>query len=63
MVDENGTAVILKNNKPRYVLIEYSQLEKEEIVNDMEVEDVARDILSKHMRAFEELEKWIANLS
>lgn len=26
LVDENGAAVILKNNKPRYVLIEYSQL-------------------------------------
>ena len=55
MVDENGVAVILKNNKPRYVLIEYSQLEKEEMVDDMEVEDVAKNILSKHMRAFEEL--------
>ena len=57
MVDENGAAVILKNNKPRYVLIEYSQLEKEEIVGDMEVENVAKNILSKHMRAFEELAK------
>lgn len=57
MVDENGAAVILKNNKPRYVLIEYSQLEKEEIVNDMEVEDVAKDILSRHMKAFKELAK------
>lgn len=55
MVDENGAAVILKNNKPRYVLIEYSQLEKEEVVGDMEVEDVAKNVLSKHMRAFEEL--------
>ena len=58
MVDENGAAVILKNNKPRYVLIEYSQLEKDEIVGDMEVEDVAKNILSKHMRAFEELARW-----
>ena len=24
MVDENGTAVILKNNVPRYVLMEFS---------------------------------------
>lgn len=37
MVDENGAAVIFKNNKPRYVLIEYSQLEKEEVIGDMEV--------------------------
>ena len=57
MVDENGAAVILKNNKPRYVLIEYSQLEKEKIVDDMEVEDVAKNILSKHISAFEELAK------
>lgn len=57
MVDENGAAVILKNNKPRYVLIEYSQLEKEEIIGEMEVDEVARKILSKHMRAFEELAK------
>lgn len=57
MVDEKGAAVILKNNKPRYVLIEYSQLEKEKEVEDMEVEDVAKNILFKHMRAFEELAK------
>ncbi len=57
MVDENGAAVILKNNKPRYVLIEYSQLEKEEIIGDMEVEEVAKNILSRYMKAFEELAK------
>ncbi|MCF6464505.1 type II toxin-antitoxin system Phd/YefM family antitoxin [Clostridium sp. Cult2] len=57
MVDENGAAVILKNNKPRYVLIEYSQLEKEEIAGEMEVDEVAKKILSKHMKAFEELAK------
>lgn len=26
MVDENGTAVILKNDTPRYILIDYSKL-------------------------------------
>lgn len=57
MVDENGAAVILKNNKPRYVLIEYSQLEKEEIVDNIEVGEIAKSILSKHMKAFEKLAK------
>ncbi|HZK27239.1 MAG TPA: type II toxin-antitoxin system Phd/YefM family antitoxin [Thermoclostridium sp.] len=57
MVDENGAAVILKNNKPRYVLMEYSQLDKEELIDDMEVRDVAKNILSRHMKAFEELAK------
>lgn len=40
MVDGNGAAVILKNNKPRYVLIEYSQLEKEETVDEMEIDAI-----------------------
>ena len=63
LVDENGAAVILKNNKPRYVLIEYSQLEESEEseafdAEDTEVEDVAKSILSKHIKAFEALAKW-----
>jgi antitoxin Phd len=57
MVDENGTAVILKNNVPRYVLIEYSQLKKIEAIGDEEVDEVAKKVLSKHMKAFEELSK------
>ena len=58
LVDENGAAVILKNNVPRYVLIEYSQLENEETIGDEEVDKVAKRVLSKHMKAFEELAKW-----
>jgi antitoxin Phd len=57
MVDENGAAVILKNNVPRYVLIEYSQLGEVETMGDEEVEKVAKRLLSKHKRAFEVLSK------
>lgn len=58
MVDENGIAVILKNNTPRYVLIDYSKLEKNAIADNATVEDVANNILNKHLKAFEELAKW-----
>jgi len=58
LVDENGAAIILKNNVPRYVLIEYSQFQKEQISDDEEVDKVAKRILSKYMKAFEELAKW-----
>lgn len=57
LVDENGAAIILKNNVPRYVLIEYSQLENEETIGYEEVDKVAKRVLSKHMKAFEELAK------
>ncbi|WP_367566976.1 type II toxin-antitoxin system Phd/YefM family antitoxin [Lacrimispora sp.] len=57
LVDENGVAVILKNNVPRYVVIEYSRLEENENADDQMVEDIAEQILTKHIKAFEELAK------
>ena len=34
MVDENGAAIILKNNVPRYILMEFNQLEEEQLAGD-----------------------------
>lgn len=60
LVDENGAAVILKNNVPKYVIIEYNEIKKEDVIKeakDETVEEVSKRILSKHIRAFEELAK------
>ena len=57
LVDEKGTAVILKNNVPRYVLLDYSLLHQDTIADDVNVDEAASRILSKHIRAFEELAK------
>ena len=34
LVDEKGSVVILKNNAPRYLLIEFSQAEQEQSVSN-----------------------------
>ena len=57
MVDENGAAVILKNNAPRYVLIDYGKLQVDVEADNETLEDVATRLLQKHRRAFEELAK------
>lgn len=57
MVDADGIAVIMKNNVPRYVLIEYSQLQEVGAVGDEEVDRVAKRLLAKHKKAFEALAK------
>lgn len=57
MVDENGTAVILKNNAPRYVLIDYGKLQADVEADNETLEDVATRLLQKHRKAFEELAK------
>lgn len=57
IVDENGVAVILKNNTPRYVILDYSKIQEEKIADDDDVKNVSEKILSKHLKAFEELAK------
>lgn len=57
MVDENGAVVILKNNKPKYVLLDYGKIEKTESAEDSLVEDIAMNFLTEHMKAFKELAK------
>ncbi|MCL2834368.1 MAG: type II toxin-antitoxin system Phd/YefM family antitoxin [Treponema sp.] len=57
LVDEKGTAIILKNNIPRYVLLDYSLFQKNATADDADVDTVAAQILTKHIKAFEELAK------
>jgi antitoxin Phd len=57
LVDERGTAIILKNNAPRYVLLEYSLFRQSGVADNADVDVVAMRIMTKHLRAFEELAK------
>ena len=57
MVDENGAVVILKNNAPRYVIIDYSKLQEDKIADSVMVEEAATKCLTKYAEAFEELAK------
>lgn len=57
LVDEKGTAIILENNAPRYVLLDYSLFRQNAIADDADLNAAATRILTKHIRAFEELAK------
>lgn len=57
LVDEKGTAIILRNNAPRYVLLDYSLFQQNAVAADTDVDEVASRILTKHIKAFEELAK------
>ena len=57
MVDEHGSALILKNNAPRYLLIEFSQAEKEQTMPDEDVMNISRRIMAKNKEAYEVLAK------
>lgn len=57
MVDENGAAIILKNNVPRYILMESNQLEEEQIAGDEDIQDISKRLMAKNKHAYEMLAK------
>ena len=57
LVDEKGTAIILKNDAPRYIILDYSLFRQNTIADDVDVDAAASRILTKHIKAFEELAK------
>ena len=57
LADENGAVIILKNNTPRYVLVEFSQLENEQTSADEDVLAVSKRLMAKNREAYEVLAK------
>ncbi len=55
LVDEHGTAVILKNNVPRYLVIDFSKAESESEAADEDVLNISKKILAKNKEAYEVL--------
>ncbi len=57
IVDENGSAIILKNNVPRYIIMEFPEAEKLQTAPDDNVEAISRRLIQKNLEAYKELAK------
>ena len=57
MVDENGSVVILKNNTPRYLLIEFEKAEQEQLADNENLLTVSKRLIDKNREAYEVLAK------
>lgn len=57
LVDEQGMAVILKNNIPRYLVIEFSQAEQMQAASDEDMMQISAKLIKKNRPAYKELEK------
>lgn len=57
LVDEHGTAVILKNNVPRYLVIDFSKAEKDSIASDEDVLKISERLIAQNRQAYEVLAK------
>nr|WP_325259704.1 type II toxin-antitoxin system Phd/YefM family antitoxin [uncultured Oscillibacter sp.] len=60
LVDEAGLAVILKNNKPRYIVVdfeEYEEIQSARAARRQKIEAMAAQMISDNLEAFQELAK------
>ncbi|MGO4988711.1 MAG: type II toxin-antitoxin system Phd/YefM family antitoxin [Gallicola sp.] len=57
LVDEKGSAVILKNNTPKYILIEYKEFEENETSRDEDILEISKKLIKKNKEAYKILAK------
>ena len=57
VVDEHGTTVILKNNVPRYLIIDFSKAEQEKIASTEDVFAISERLIKQNMEDYEVLAK------
>jgi antitoxin Phd len=57
LVDEKGLAVILKNNVPRYLVLEFNSVEDEQNAEDEDVIEISKRLMKKNKQAYEVLAK------
>lgn len=57
LVDEHGSALILKNNKPRYIITEFSQVEEISHPSDEELKVISDQLIKRNSKVYEELAK------
>ena len=57
LVDESWAVVILKNNVPRYLVMEFSAAEQEQIASDEDVMSISKRLIEKNRQAYEVLAK------
>ena len=57
IAEKRGEAVIFKNNKPKFIVLDIEQSDYIDITDDEKIDIVAARILKKFRPAFEELSK------
>ena len=59
LVDDNGSAIILKNNKPRYLIIDFDISDSMQTASKESVSEISKRLIKKNRKAYEELAKWL----
>ena len=58
LVDEIGSVVILKNNVPRYLIIDFNKVNEYSEISDESLDEISKKLIEKNMVAYKVLAKW-----
>lgn len=57
LVDERGSAIILKNNAPRYLILDFTKINESKVAADEDVNAISRRLIEQNMEAYGVLAK------
>jgi len=57
LVDESGMAVIMKNNKPRYIVVNFSEYDEIQAARRKLFTEAADSVITENLEALRELAK------
>ncbi len=57
LVDTHGSAVILKNNSPKYIILDFNQVEKESTADKATLSVISEKLIKRNSKIYEELAK------
>jgi len=57
LVDESGMAVIMKNNKPRYMVLSFSEYDEIQAARQKLISETADTVIAENIEALRELAK------
>ena len=60
LVDETGLAVILKNNRPRYLLVDFDEYDEVQAIREARRQKIGAEadrLIAENLEAFQELAK------
>ena len=57
LVDEKGSAVILKNNVPRYLVIDFNKANADIVASDDDLLSISKKLIAQNKEAYEVLAK------
>lgn len=57
LVDQYGSAVILKNNVPKYLIVEFQEADALQTASDEDVAEISKKLMERNAEVYKELAK------